>query len=753
MIKEKINSLNPMQKKAVLNTEGPLLILAGAGSGKTRVLTHRIAYLIDALGVRAFNILAITFTNKAAREMKERVEAITEKGREVWVSTFHSTCVRILRREIDRLGFSSSFTIYDADDSEKLIKEILKLLQIDEKNFKPKYFMAEIGKLKDELITPEGAADSAADFKSKQIAQVYTMYRDRLMASNALDFDDLIFKTVELFAKNPDVLEKYQDRFRYIMVDEYQDTNTSQYQLIKLLSSKYGNLCVVGDDDQSIYGWRGANIRNILDFEKDFENTVVIKLEQNYRSTKAILQAANTVIKNNYGRKAKSLWTENEDGDKISYSRLNSDLEEAAFISREIQEKTKEGKAKYGDFAILYRNNALSRVIEERFVRSSLPYRLVGSQNFYGRKEIKDVLAYLRVIYNPEDDISVKRIINVPKRGIGDTTVDRLSAYALENNITFFEALCRWQNIEELKRSGKKLADFIALTEKLSRLADEEEVSELINSVLYETNYMTELQADGSDEALGRLDNIQELINKAVEYEDGTDEPSLAGFLEEVSLVADIDTMEDEDNRVTLMTLHSSKGLEFPYVFLVGFEEGIFPTYRATLDPSPNAIEEERRLCYVGITRAKNKLYITCAKSRLQHGQYVYNSPSRFLKEIPKEYIDGAAEALSEGNGNTAAFNSDVKTIKSGGAAAGRLGTYKPKPAYAGSYNSYAGNIPAPKNITLDFKVGDTVRQMKYGRGVVKKISPAGADYEVTVEFERAGEKKLMAMLAKLKRV
>ncbi len=741
MITEKLQTLNPMQKKAVLKTDGPILILAGAGSGKTRVLTHRIAYLIDALNVNAFNILALTFTNKAAKEMKQRVCEITQSGSDVWVSTFHSTCVRILRRDIQNLGYTNQFTIYDADDSEKLIKEILKTLQLDEKMFSPKSVMAEIGKQKDNLITPDVFLETADNFRLKKIAEIYKIYQSRLKANNSLDFDDLIFKTVELFSKNADILDKYQQRFKYIMVDEYQDTNTSQYKLIKLLSSKHKNICVVGDDDQSIYGWRGANIRNILDFEKDFKNAEVIKLEQNYRSTKVILNAANMVIKNNFGRKSKSLWTENIDGDKIICRCLDSDLEEAKFISEKINEKVKSNTANYGDFAVLYRNNALSRVIEERLVLSSIPYRLFGAQNFYSRKEIKDILAYLKVIYNPHDDIAIKRIINVPKRGIGDSSIEKVNAYAEKNSISFMEALSQANEISELKSRSKKLFSFYSLIKDLSELSEEISVSQLLNAVLDKTNYISEFAEESKSDISGRIDNIQELINKAVEYEQNNEDASLSGFLEEISLVADIDNLNNDENRVVLMTLHSSKGLEFDYVFMAGFEEGIFPSFRSILEGEPNIMEEERRLCYVGITRAKKQLYISYAKTRLQHGKYVYNTASRFLKEIPKDYLD-----LSENVSKTENISSPVKITKA-------ENKFKPKKTYSGLKNNYAANIPSPKNIVLDFNIGDKVRQMKYGIGTVKKISPAGADYEVTVEFEKVGEKKVMAMLAKLKKL
>lgn len=751
MITQLIDSLNPMQKSAVLYTEGPLLLLAGAGSGKTRVLTHRIAYLIEKCNINPFNILAITFTNKAAKEMKERVEALTEKGEQVWVSTFHSTCVRILRRYIDKLGYSNQFTIYDADDSEKLLKEICKNLNINDKNFPIKMIMSEIGNQKDNLITAEDYAKiNASDFRLNKISQVYTEYQKRLKINNALDFDDLIFKTVQLFTSCPDILEKYQDRFKYIMVDEYQDTNTSQYNLIRLLSSKYKNLCVVGDDDQSIYGWRGANIRNILDFEKDFKNANIIKLEQNYRSTQTILNTANEVIKNNISRKSKKLWTENNEGTLIKFYRGNSDLDESAFIAESIEEKVKKGD-KYSKFAILYRNNALSRSIEDRLVKSSIPYRLFGGVRFYERREIKDIMSYLKVLYNPADDIALKRIINVPRRGIGDTTILKLVNYAQENGMSFFESLYNLEDIPDLKTRSKKLHDFAMIINDLKIFAESSSVKDLIEKILEDTGYIEELQIEATEEAQGRIDNLQELISKAAEFEEISEDKSLAAFLEEVALVADIDGYSEDDNAVVLMTLHSSKGLEFPYVFITGFEEGIFPSYRSTLDPNPNSIEEERRLCYVGITRAKEELYITCAKSRLQHGQYIANAPSRFYKEIPKNYIeeDISTKQLYIKSGDV--LNSDIKVIRNASSTENASRT-KYSGENTAKYNSY-NKIPAPKNVSIDFSVGDSVKQIRYGIGKVTAINPAGADYEITVEFPEAGTKKFMANLSKLKKV
>lgn len=728
MLQEKINSLNPMQKKAVLTIDGALLLLAGAGSGKTRVLTHRIAYLIEEMGVNPFNIMAITFTNKAAREMKERVEALTEYGADVLVSTFHSACVRILRRDINRLGYMSGFTIYDAEDAEKLIKSILKTLNIDEKKFPPKSIINTISAQKDVLKSPEKfESEVMGDFYLEKVAQVYKYYQKELKQNNALDFDDIIFNTVKLFVENPDVLLKYQNRFKYIMVDEYQDTSKGQYMFIKLLSGKYKNICVVGDDDQSIYGWRGADITNILNFEKDFENAQVIKLEQNYRSTQNILDAANNVIHHNLQRKNKELWTENNKGDLVFYYRAKRDISEASFIAKEIKKRVSLG-ASFSDFAILYRNNTLSRIIEEYFVKENVPYRIFGGVNFYGRREIKDVLAYLKLLDNPEDNISLIRIINVPKRGIGPTTIDRIQKYAQKHNMSMFQALGKINEIDGIK-STTKITDFYNMMVKLKEIAEENKVSELIEKILEKTGYKMSLISEGTDEAKERADNINELYNKAVEYEKDKDNVTLSEFLEEVSLVADIDNYDDEAQTVTLMTLHSSKGLEFPVVFIIGFEESIFPGFRAMGDT--NEMEEERRLCYVGITRAKKILYLTCARHRMRFGEVVANFPSRFLKEIPNELITTIEDESFIEKKQKSERNMPEKP------------KYNPHKMY---------EMPKPKNVDYVFNIGDKVKHLRYGVGKVINVGNAGADYEVTVKF-MVGEKKLMAKLSGLKPV
>ena len=624
------DTLNPEQKRAVLHDKGPLLILAGAGSGKTRVLTHRIAYLIEERGVNPWNILAITFTNKAAREMRERVDKLVGYGSEnIWVSTFHSTCVRILRRYIDTIGYSRSFTIYDSDDQKTLMREVCKYLNIDTKKTNERSILSVISKAKDELITPEEFERTAGgDYNQSRYAKAYIEYQRRLKASNALDFDDLIMKTVELFQTNKEALTYFQNRFRYIMVDEYQDTNTAQFHLIHLLSSginEYGdrefNLCVVGDDDQSIYKFRGANIYNILNFEKAFPNAQVIKLEQNYRSTKNILNAANEVIANNQGRKDKALWTDNEEGEPVHFTHFNTDFEEADNITAEIQRMVESGEANYHDFAILYRTNAQSRLFEEKLVMRNIPYRIIGSVNFYARKEIKDILAYLKTINNGLDDLSVKRIINVPRRGIGLVTIDKVTTYALQENISFYEALTRANHIPGLERMASKITPFVSLIEGLKSRLNQEgySLSELIDDVLDATGYLRELEEENSEEAMDRIANIDELVNKLVTYEENApEEPTLAGFLEEVALVSDIDNLEEGADNIVLMTLHSAKGLEFPYVYMCGMEEGIFPGYMSIYAENPvEEIEEERRLCYVGITRAMKCLSLSAAKQRM----------------------------------------------------------------------------------------------------------------------------------------
>ena len=593
------DSLNEEQKKGVFTTEGPVLLLAGAGSGKTRVLTHRAVYLIEELGVNPYHILAITFTNKAAGEMRERIDDMVGYGSEnIWVSTFHSTCVRILRRFIDHIGFGTNFTIYDTEDQKTIMKDICKRLEIDTKMYKEKGLLAAISSAKDELISPEAYALRAqGDFRKMKEAAVYREYQQVLRKNNALDFDDLIVKTVELFQSDMEVLDYYQERFRYIMVDEYQDTNTAQFQLIKLLAGKYKNLCVVGDDDQSIYKFRGANIYNILNFEKEFPNAVTIKLEQNYRSTQNILNAANGVIANNVGRKAKRLWTENEEGEKIAFHQFETGFDEADYVAKDIRSKVREGMYHYGDCAVLYRTNAQSRLFEERFITASIPYKIVGGVNFYSRREIKDLLAYLKTIDNAMDDLAVRRIINVPKRGIGATTLSRVQDYADENGLTFYNALKMAEEIGTIGRASAKIRPFVMLIQSMRSKLPYISVSELLQEIIEETGYVRELEAENTEEAQQRMENIDELISKAVTYEESEEEPTLSGFLEEVALVADIDSVDETQDYVVLMTLHSAKGLEFPQVYLAGMEDGLFPGFGASCAENPTAeIEEERRL-------------------------------------------------------------------------------------------------------------------------------------------------------------
>jgi DNA helicase-2/ATP-dependent DNA helicase PcrA len=643
------DTLNAQQKKAVLQTDGPVLILAGAGSGKTRVLTHRVAYLIDECNVNPWNIMAITFTNKAAGEMRERVDKIVGFGAEsIWVSTFHSSCVRILRRYADRLGYGNNFTIYDTDDSKSLMKDICKKYQLETTTLKLRGIMGSISKCKDNLVTTnEYALNTQNEYNKVRISKAYTEYQNALKKNNAMDFDDLIFNTVELFKKNPDVLEYYQDRFRYIMVDEYQDTNNAQFEFIRLLADKYRNLCVVGDDDQSIYRFRGANIRNILDFEKVYPDATVIKLEQNYRSTQQILDAANAVIGNNYGRKEKALWTEEKDGEKVHLRQFDTAYDEAEFIASDIGKLKRSGKLSYSDTAVLYRTNAQSRLIEERFVHEGIPYDIVGGTNFYSRREIKDLLAYLKTIDNGRDDIAVKRIINVPKRGIGATTLEYVQNYADERQISFFDALCEADQIMAVSRSASKLKDFVTMIRAFRTKQKSYSLEELLKDVIDITGYMDFLKTLDDDDDSGdndRAANVDELISKIAAYEenDEVEEPTLSGFLEEVALVADIDRIGEDNEKVLLMTLHSAKGLEFEHVYLAGMEENVFPSYMTlqTEDSDPEGIEEERRLAYVGITRAKRNLTLTAAKRRMVRGETWFNQLSRFVKEIPSEYLD-----------------------------------------------------------------------------------------------------------------
>ena len=728
------DTLNEQQQEAVFCTEGPLLLLAGAGSGKTRVLTHRIAYLMDQ-GVNPYHIMAITFTNKAAKEMRERVDDLVGFGAEhIWVSTFHSTCVRILRRHIDKLGYGNSFTIYDADDQKSLIKQICKQYKIDTKMMPERKIINEISSAKDEFMTPsEYETRHQYDFKKKKIAQIYKEYQKQLKANNALDFDDLIFKTVELFQFHPEVLDYYQERFRYIMVDEYQDTNTIQFQLVSMLARKYQNLCVVGDDDQSIYKFRGANVKNILNFENVFPEAVTIKLEQNYRSTKNILNAANEVIKHNKGRKTKKLWTENEEGDLIEFHQYGTEYEEARKIIHEIEDLSKEGYD-YKNMAILYRTNAQSRVFEESFMIKNIPYRIVGGTNFYQRKEVKDILSYLKVVDNGLDDLAVRRIVNVPRRGIGAATIEKINVYAVEHNVSFLDACFSSDSIDTLGNAKKKINGFADLIREFRRKMQEGSLEELFKYITDETGYIANLKAEETEEAEGRIENINELLNKVVTYEQEAEEASLSELLEEIALVADIDNLEDSDNRVVLMTLHSAKGLEFPYVFICGMEDGIFPSYMTVMSEDDDDMEEERRLCYVGITRAKKKLYLSAAKRRMMQGRTQFNKVSRFIDEIPEQLLQlDTGVNFKEKRPDKALFSSN------------RSNRFR-KPYQAKSFTS-------TKMDTLPYDVGDMVKHIKFGKGKVLEIVSGGRDYEVTVDFEKAGVKKMFASFAKLKKV
>ncbi len=741
------DTLNEPQREAVNYTDGPLLILAGAGSGKTRVLTHRIAYLIDEKGVNPWNILAITFTNKAAGEMRNRVDQLVGYGSEsIWVSTFHSMCVRILRRHIGLLGYDTNFTIYDTDDQKTLMKDICKLLQIDTKILKERSLMASISHAKEELITPEEfTLNAGGDFSQRKVAEVYTEYERQLRANNALDFDDLLLKTVQLFQTQRDVLDYYQERFRYIMVDEYQDTNTVQFELVRLLASRYRNLCVVGDDDQSIYKFRGANIKNILNFEQFFEETKVIKLEQNYRSTGNILNAANAVIRNNYGRKKKTLWTDNGDGGKIRLRQFDTAFDEAEYIVDDIRRHVDDGEGAYNDHAILYRTNAQSRMFEEKFVSANVPYKIVGGINFYARREIKDLLSYLKTVDNGKDDLAVRRIVNVPKRGIGLTSINRVQDYAAAYEIGFYDALRAVDLIPNIGRGASKLESFVALIEHFKTDAKDMSISDLMQEIIEETGYIESLQAEDLIEAEARIENIDELMSKIAAYEEDCEErnepATLSGFLEEVALVADIDSLDENTDYVVLMTLHSAKGLEFDHVYLSGMEEGLFPSYMTISSGDQDELEEERRLCYVGITRAEEELTLTCARRRMVRGETQFNRMSRFLKEIPMELVSTGELFQKE--------EKPEKLAQKTNAYMQAKQAFHTKPFAAARPAKQFGNPSGGPG----YAVGDRVRHMKFGEGTVQNIIEGGRDYEVTVEFEGAGVKKMFAMFAKLEKI
>ncbi len=759
-----LQGLNDQQIKAALHFEGPLLILAGAGSGKTRVLTNRIAWLISEKGVEPWHILAITFTNKAAGEMRDRVNSLVEYGADaVWVATFHSTCARILRRYIDCIGYKTNFAIYDSDDQKSLMKEVCKKLEINTKLLKEKAILSVISSAKDRLVGPEEFDETAgSDYESRQIASAYKEYQKQLKQNNALDFDDLIMKTVEVFEKTPEVLEQYRERFQFIMVDEYQDTNYAQFRLVSLLAGKRRNLCVVGDDDQSIYRFRGADIRNILDFETIYPDCKTIRLEQNYRSTQHILDAANAVISNNRNRKKKTLWTGNGSGEKVRRASFDTGFEEAQFIADDIRRRAATGGEGYSHFAVLYRTNAQSRLIEEKLLMNNIPYRIVGGVNFYSRREIKDLLSYLRTVDNATDDLAVRRIINIPKRGIGNSSITRLATYADVNGLSFYEALERAGEIPGMGRAASKADDFVTFIRSLRAKAGILTVRELLEDVIEKTGYVRELELEGTDEAKDRIQNIDELISKVAAYEQSQAEPTLSGFLEEVSLVADIDTVDTTAERVLLMTLHSAKGLEFPHVYIAGMEEGIFPSFMSVSGPdSSEGLEEERRLCYVGITRAMKDLTLCSAMSRMIRGQVQYGRPSRFLEEIPQELLEEKGNAVRFHRTSGSRFGSDTADMEDGyerrpfgssSVGAGKAGYNTARAAFSQkAFDTSAFKVQKPSS--LDYGVGDRVSHIKFREGTVLKIEEGAKDFEVTVKFDGAGVKKMYAAFAKLKKL
>lgn len=729
-----LSTLNDMQKKAVQQTEGPVLILAGAGSGKTTVLVNRIAYIIETKNVRPYNIMAITFTNKAANEMKERVSrVIGDLSKDMWLCTFHSACVRILRSHIALLGFERDFVIYDTADSKTLFKECYKELDIDEKNYPFRSVASIISKAKDNLQDPQTfKAVNSADFRMSRIAEIYELYQKKLKSNNAVDFDDILLFAVKILSDNPEVLEKYQDRFQYIMVDEYQDTNNAQYMLISMLAAKHENICVVGDDDQSIYKFRGANIQNILNFEDAFSDTTVIKLEQNYRSTSTILDAANAVIHNNRERKNKSLWTNNGIGSKIKVHIGYNERDEAVYIANDIDELRKIGRS-LSDIAILYRTNAQSRVIEDLLLRSAIPYKVVGGLRFYDRKEIKDIIAYLRLIHNTNDDLSLQRIINEPKRSIGKTTVDKISEIALSSGISCFEVVRYANEYPELSRSTVKLIEFAEMILSLQKSEKVLPLKDFVEKVMGDTGYTAMLIAENSIEAKTRIDNLGEFLSAVSEYEKSEDEPTLSGFLENAALISDLDEYDDGEDVLVLMTIHSAKGLEFPIVYLTGMEEGLFPSARS-MDTAED-LEEERRLCYVAITRAKEQLYLTGARSRTLYGQTTHQSTSRFLEEIPDEY-----------------------TIEDGTSAVEQLGVTVskiPQTTRRSSIEIFKGvsaSSSAPAAI-IDFSPGERVKHKKFGDGTIRAVQRFEKDAMLEILFDSGETKRLMAAFAKLEKI
>lgn len=748
-----VEGLNNKQKEAVLETEGPCLVIAGAGSGKTKVLTHKIAYLIEEKGIKPWNILAITFTNKAASEMKERItNLIGESSNDMWMGTFHSICVRILRKYIDRIGYNSDFVIFDSSDQKTLVKQCIKALNLDDKIFTDRSVLSEISNSKNEMLTPvQYELRTNGELRKEKIAKVYELYQRKLKENNALDFDDIINLTIQILTENPDVLEYYSEKFKYVLVDEYQDTNKAQFTLVTLLSGRYGNITVVGDNDQGIYSFRGADITNILNFEKDFPGTKIIKLEQNYRSTKSILDAANAVIKHNEKKYEKNLWTEQEGGKLPTVARLDNEYEEANFIVEQINRLKREEYYKYSDFTVLYRMNAQSRSIEDIFRRENVPYKMIGGLKFYERKEIKDAIAYLRLIHNQADNLSLQRVINEPKRGIGQTSMEKIEAIAEANNISMYAVI---KNAEKygLNKVYLNSREFINTIEELSSKKEETLISELLKEVLNKTGYTKALELENTAQAESRIENLNEFLTVAMEFEEENAENSLAEFLESITLSSDIDGMEDAEDSVTLMTLHSAKGLEFPVVFLIGMEEGLFPSYRSIGEQ--RELEEERRLCYVGITRAKEYLFLTCAKQRTIFGSTTCNKISRFIEEIPTELLEGADElakpkAVREdqewtyGNKNNKVTNYVITGSS----------LNKPKTNFAfRTAESFLNNISA-KSVGVDlsqYKTGQTIYHKKFGEGIITEIATEGDDLKLDISFEKVGHKRLMAKYAGL---
>ena len=753
-----IEGLNDKQKEAVLATEGPCLVIAGAGSGKTKVLTHKIAYLISEKNVKPYNILAITFTNKAASEMKQRVEKIVgDVAQEMWMGTFHSICVRILRRFIDRIGFDTSFLIFDTSDQKTVVKECLKALNIDDKTFSDRSVLSEISNAKNEMLTPKAyQAKDSGEFRKEKIGQVYELYQKRLRENNAIDFDDIINYTIDILSENPDVLQYYTEKFKYVLVDEYQDTNKAQFTLVTILASRYGNITVVGDNDQGIYSFRGADISNILNFEKDFPGTKIIKLEQNYRCTGNILKAANAVIKHNENKYEKKLWTENEEGSLPCLYQAEDEYDEANYVVKQIEHLKTEEYLKPKDFVILYRMNAQSRAIEDILRRENIPYKIVGGLKFYERKEIKDTIAYLRLIHNTSDNLSLKRIINEPKRGIGKTSLDKIQEISDRTGTSMYEIIKHAEEFD-LNRVKANAEEFINLIEDLRLKKQELSISELLKEVLNKSGYTRALELENTVEAETRMQNLEEFLTVAIEFEEESADNTLPEFLESITLSSDVDEMQDEDNTVTLMTLHSAKGLEFPVVFLVGMEEGIFPGYKSIGEPKE--LEEERRLFYVGITRAKQFLHLTCAKHRTIFGSTSYNAVSRFIKEIPDNLLDGVVNNDQEEKFNDMSYNWEY-----GKTSAGKVTTYKfdeakneikQKSTYqfrtAESFLSSLSQKQANSGVDITkYKEGMRIYHKKFGEGIIQKIEAEGDDYKLDIQFDKSGHKRLMAKFANL---